>query len=105
MTLSAALLYAGYFIHRLAMLLYTGWEDLLGGRTMQATPSMSASHRTTLQRCPLPATVPFEIHGGRSRGCCLPGEDYLFQGFRYLYDAERDVLVREDVSQWLATQR
>ncbi len=71
---------------------------------MQATPLMPNSRRTILQKCPLPATVPFEIHGGRSRGCS-PGEDYLFHGFRYLYDAARDVLVREDVSQWLATHQ
>ena len=71
---------------------------------MQATLSISTSHQTILQQCPLPTTVPFEIHGGRSRGCS-PGEDYLFHGFRYLYDADRDVLVREDVSQWLSTHQ
>lgn len=71
---------------------------------MHAQPLEPSSRRTILLHCPLPATVPFEIHGGRNRGCS-PGEDYLFMGYRYLYDSERDVLVREDVCQWIAAQR
>ena len=71
---------------------------------MQALLLAPSNRRTILQHCPLPATMPFEIHGGRSRGC-KPGDDYLFQGYRYLYDADRDVLVREDVSQWIAAHQ
>ncbi len=68
---------------------------------MHAETSTLLDHPVTLEHCPLSAIVPLEIHGGRSRGCS-PGDDYLYLGFRYLYDAERDVLVREDVQQWLA---
>jgi hypothetical protein len=75
--------------------------SLRGASIMQALLLAPSSRRTILQHCPLPAAVPFEIHGGRNRGCA-PGDDYLFQGYRYLYDADRDVLVREDVSQWIA---
>ncbi|MGZ3238897.1 MAG: hypothetical protein ACXWJK_00735 [Burkholderiaceae bacterium] len=57
-----------------------------------------------LQDCPLPATAPFEIHGARDRGC-LPGSDYLYQGYRYVQDVVRDVLIREDVYTWLATRQ
>jgi hypothetical protein len=57
-----------------------------------------------LQDCPLPATAPFEIHGARDRGC-LPGGDYLYQGYRYVQDVVRDVLIREDVYTWLATRQ
>lgn len=56
-----------------------------------------------LRDCPLPATAPFEIHGALDRGC-LPGGDYLFQGFRYVQDVVRDVLIREDVYSWLASK-
>ena len=44
----------------------------------------------------LPYTAPIEIHGGRDRGCAS-GDDYFFQGHRYIYDERRDVLVRDDV--------
>lgn len=71
---------------------------------MQADTPTLFDHRTILQDCPLPAIVPLEIHGGRDRGC-TPGDDYLFQGYRYLYDADRDVLVREDVKRWIASHR
>ncbi len=57
-----------------------------------------------LQNCPLPGSAPFEIHGARDRGC-EPADDYLFQGFRYVVDAARDVLIREDVKTWIASQR
>ena len=57
-----------------------------------------------LQKCPLPTTAPFEIHGARARGC-QPGGDYLFQGFRYIHNNSRDVLVREDVNSWIAAHR
>ena len=43
-----------------------------------------------------PASAPFEIYGAHDRGC-QPGDDYLYQGFRYVHDLTRDVLVREDV--------
>lgn len=56
-----------------------------------------------LQECPLPGTAPFEIHGAIARGC-LPKDDYLFQGFRYVVDVERDVLVREDVNAWIVSR-
>ena len=62
--------------------------------------SVSSIQQHNLQTCSLPASAPFEIHGGRDRGC-LPGDDYLFQGYRYLYDVSRDVLVREDVNMWI----
>ena len=52
----------------------------------------------------MPATAPFEIHGARARGC-EPEEDYLFQGFRYVLDVTRDVLVREDVSSWIVSRK
>ena len=65
------------------------------------TPS---TRQYLLQDCPLAATAPFEIHGARDRGC-LPGGDYLFQGFRYVQDVVRDVLIREDVNNWLAAKR
>ena len=42
------------------------------------------------------ASAPFEIYGAHDRGC-QPGDDYLYQGFRYVHDLTRDVLVREDV--------
>jgi hypothetical protein len=71
---------------------------------MQADTPTLFDQRMNLQDCPLPAIVPLEIHGGRSRGCS-PGDDYLYRGFRYLYDAERDVLIREDVQYWITTQR
>ena len=71
---------------------------------MQADTPTMFGQRTILQHCPLPAIVPLEIHGGRSRGC-IQGSDYLYQGYRYLYDADRDVLVREDVKHWIAAQR
>ena len=58
--------------------------------TVQGTP------HHLLRDCPLPATAPFEIHGARDRGC-LPGGDYLYQGYRYVQDVVRDVLIREDV--------
>ena len=56
-----------------------------------------------LQDCPLPASAPFEIHGALDRGC-QPGSDYLFQGYRYVQDVVRDVLIREDVYSWLASK-
>jgi len=72
---------------------------------MQQAQSLFPSIQpNSLQECPLPGAAPFEIHGGRDRGCA-PGDVYLFQGHRYLYDDTRDVLVREDVSSWVATQR
>jgi hypothetical protein len=61
------------------------------------------THLHLLQDCPLPATAPFEIHGARDRGC-LPGGDYLYQGYRYVQDVVRDVLIREDVYTWLASR-
>jgi hypothetical protein len=70
-------------------------------------PAQSTVQDTQLHRlhdCPLPATAPFEIHGARDRGC-LPGSDYLYQGYRYVQDVVRDVLIREDVYTWLAAQR
>ena len=71
---------------------------------MQADIPTTLDQRANLQHCPLPAIVPLEIHGGRDRGCS-PGDDYLFQGYRYLYDVDRDVLVREDVKDWIAAHR
>jgi hypothetical protein len=70
-------------------------------------PVQSSTQRTQLhllQECPLPATAPFEIHGARDRGC-LPDGDYLYQGYRYIQDVLRDVLIREDVYTWLASRQ
>lgn len=55
-----------------------------------------------LQDCPLSGDAPFEIHGARARGC-QPKDDYLYQGFRYVLDEDRDVLVREDVRRWMVS--
>lgn len=66
----------------------------------QMSSSASTFQPRNLYACPLPGTAPFEIHGGRDRGC-MPGDVYLFQGHRYLYDASRDVLIREDVCTWM----
>ncbi len=60
----------------------------------------SSPNRQLLQECPLSADAPFEIHGASARGC-QPKDDYLFQGFRYVLDEDRDVLVREDVRRWM----
>lgn len=66
--------------------------------------TMTPNQRRLLQRCPLPANAPFEIHGARERGCA-PGADYLFQGFRYIPRGADDVLIREDVRDWLMQQQ
>lgn len=71
-------------------------------KTDQATESRIPLR--LLQDCPLSATAPFEIHGARDRGC-VPGGDYLFQGYRYVQDVVRDVLIREDVYTWLAAKK
>jgi hypothetical protein len=42
-------------------------------------------------------SAPDEIYGARDRGC-LPGDDYLYQGVRYVHDLKRDALVREDLA-------
>lgn len=65
---------------------------------------LQLTRQQLLQACPLPATAPFEIHGARDRGC-QPADDYLFQGFRYVLDVARDVLVREDVFTWIMSQQ
>ena len=65
---------------------------------------MHPTRKQLLLECPLPATAPFEIHGARDRGC-LPGSDYLFQGFRYIQNISRDVLVREDVNTWITSHQ
>lgn len=45
-----------------------------------------------------------EIHGASALGY-EPGDNYLFQGRHYVLDAERDVLVREDVDSWIVSHR
>jgi hypothetical protein len=65
---------------------------------------LPAKQQRLLKECPLPGTAPFVIHGARDRGCA-PGGDYLFQGFRYVQIVTRDMLIREDVNSWLATQQ
>ncbi len=62
----------------------------------------TSPHRQLLQECPLSGDAPFEIHGASARGC-QPKDDYLFQGFRYVLDEDRDVLVREDVRRWMVS--
>jgi hypothetical protein len=57
-----------------------------------------------LRECPLPGTAPFEIHGARDL-VVEPADDYLFQGFRYVLDVARDVLIREDVNSWIGARR
>lgn len=63
-----------------------------------------ASLQQLLQECPLPGTAPVEIHGARALGC-RPEDPFMFQGFRYVLDVARDVLVREDIQSWLSTHR
>jgi len=70
----------------------------------QAHPIMHDTQRELLQACPLSAKAPFEIYGAKSRGC-RPGDLYLYQGFRYVQNTSRDVLIREDVDQWIKTQQ
>jgi hypothetical protein len=57
-----------------------------------------------LRECPLPGMAPLEIHGAKALGY-EPQDDYLFQGHKYVLDAERDVLVREDVNSWIISRR
>jgi hypothetical protein len=72
---------------------------------MQPAPHLLQSTRQQLlQNCPLSGAAPFEIHGARDRGC-QPADDYLFQGFRYVLDVARDVLIREDVHTWITSQQ
>jgi hypothetical protein len=68
------------------------------------THQIRPSRQVLLQECPLPGSAPFEIYGATARAC-EASEDYLFQGFRYLLDAERDVFVREDVNAWIASRK
>jgi hypothetical protein len=70
----------------------------------QATPLMPDTERHLLQACPLSAKAPFEIYGAKSRGC-RPGDTYLYQGFRYVQNTGRDVLIREDVDRWIRDQQ
>ncbi|MBA5690476.1 hypothetical protein [Rugamonas apoptosis] len=57
-----------------------------------------------LRECPLSGAAPVEIHGARALGC-NPNDDFLFQGFKYVLDANRDVLVREDIHRWIQARR
>lgn len=57
-----------------------------------------------LRECPLSGAAPVEIHGARALGCD-PNDDFLFQGFKYVLDASRDVLVREDIHRWILARR
>lgn len=76
-----------------------------GVENMQRTsPLPQFVERRILGNCPLPATALFEIHGARNRGCS-PCDDYLFHGHRYLFDVNRDVLIRDDVSGWIVAQQ
>jgi hypothetical protein len=70
----------------------------------QAEPIMPNSRRQLLQACPLSTKAPFEIYGARNRGC-RPGDIYLYQGFKYLQNTGRDVLIREDVDRWIKDQQ
>ena len=72
---------------------------------MQAfTHTLPPSLQQLLQECPLPGKAPLEIHGASALGY-EPGDNYLFQGYRYVLDAARDVLVREDVDSWIVSHR
>lgn len=66
-----------------------------------ALTAFPPSLRHLLEDCLLPGSAPFEIHGAASRGA-QPNDDYRFQGFRYVLDVTRDVLVREDACAQLA---
>ncbi|MES2116706.1 MAG: hypothetical protein V4578_16215 [Pseudomonadota bacterium] len=57
-----------------------------------------------LRECPLSGAAPVEIHGARALGCS-PNDDFLFQGFKYVLDTNRDVLVREDIHRWILARR
>ncbi|CAN5162709.1 hypothetical protein BH11PSE11_BH11PSE11_17830 [soil metagenome] len=71
---------------------------------LTATAVLNPTVQQLLRECPLPADAPFEIHGARDRGCA-PGGDYLFQGFRYIQNQGRDVLIREDVNTWIVAHQ
>ncbi|MES2300201.1 MAG: hypothetical protein V4582_24420 [Pseudomonadota bacterium] len=61
-----------------------------------AQRSLAANLRHILHSFSGPASAPEEIYGARALGC-QPGDDYLYRGYRYVQDAARDVLVREDM--------
>lgn len=64
---------------------------------LQEKSNFSASLRRILLAYARPPSAPDVIYGARDRGC-LPGDDYLYQGFRYVQDAAHDALVREDMT-------
>lgn len=57
-----------------------------------------------LRECPLSGAAPVEIHGATALGCA-PEDEFLFQGYKYVLDAARDVLVREDIQRWIQARR
>ena len=63
---------------------------------MQMNSSFCAQLRQFLHSCSLPGSAPDEIHGACGHGC-LAGDDFFYQGCRYVCDVSRDVLVREDI--------
>jgi hypothetical protein len=63
---------------------------------MHTHTSFSTNLRQFLQAFARPGAAPDEIHGAGECGY-EPGDDYHYQGWRYVYDQARDVLVREDM--------
>jgi hypothetical protein len=63
---------------------------------LQARTTFAANLRHFLHTFSTARSAPEEIYGARALGC-KPGDDYLYQGCRYVHDAARDVLVREDM--------
>lgn len=70
---------------------------------MQMNSNFCAQLRQFLHSCSLPGSAPDEIHGACGHGC-LAGDDFFYQGCRYVCDVSRDVLVREDI-QYLTARR
>ena len=63
---------------------------------MQTNSNFGAHLRQFLHACSLPCSAPEEIYGACGHGC-LAGDDFFYQGCRYVCDVSRDVLVREDI--------
>lgn len=62
----------------------------------QAKSNFASGLRQFLQACSEPQLAPNEIYGAHDLGC-KPGDDYFYQGYRYVQDLARDVLVRADM--------
>lgn len=67
----------------------------------QAKSNFATSLRHFLNACAEQHPPPSEIYGAHDRGC-QPGDDYFYQGHRYVQDPRRDVLVRADMQRQTA---